>query len=156
MKSYMSSFVLSIVLLFFFTSAMSFAQDRPLRFLGQHKSPFAKEHLKQTEKMLIQHLQNDSTNSKLSAVQAIWELEQIFPTEPFSSFIGPLGDIVKNEKSEIQLRILSAIALDGLHSDNGDKVIFEASKNTADESFKNVCIAISFESSKISANLNSK
>lgn len=156
MKSYMSSFVLSIVLLFFFTSALSFAQDRPVRFLGQHKSHFAKEHLKQTEKMLIQHLQNDSTNSVLSAVQAIWELEQIFPTEPFSSFILPLIDIVKNEESEPQLRILSTLALDGLHSDQGDKVIFEASKNTTDESFKNVCIAISFESSKISAKLYSK
>jgi hypothetical protein len=149
MKSHMFSFVLSIVLLFFLTSELSFAQDRPVRFLEQHKSHFAKAHLKQTEKMLIQHLQNDSTNSKLSAVQAIWELEQIFPTEPFSLFISPLIDIVKNEESEPQLRILSTLALDGLHSDQGDKAIFEASKNTSSKSFKTLCTAISFESNKI-------
>ena len=127
-----------------------------MRFLEQHKSPFVKEHLKQTEKMLVQHLQNDSTNSKLSAVQTIRELEQIFPTEPFKSFIEPLIYIVKNEESEPQLRILSTIALDELHSDKGDKAIFEASKNTTNESFKNFCVAISFESSKIAEKVNSK
>ncbi len=39
--------------------------------------------------------------------------------------------------------------LDELHSINGDKSIFEGSKNTTNESFKNVCIAKSFKSSKV-------
>ncbi len=98
--------------------------------------------------MLLQHLQNDTTNSKLTAVQTVRELEQIFPDNSFSSFLEPLSEIVQNEESGTQLRILAAIALDELHSDAGDKAIYEAAKNSKNESVKNVCTAISFEISK--------
>ncbi len=148
MKNHMFTLVLSVTLLFFFASMLSFAQNKPTRFANQHNSQSLKKNLKTTEQMLLQHLQNDSTNSKLTAVQTFRELEQIFPDNSFSSFIEPLSDIVKNEEFATQLRILSAIALDELHSDIGDNAIYEAAKNSKDESVKNVCTAISFETSK--------
>lgn len=148
MKNRMFPFVLSMLLLFFLAGALSFAQERPTRFGEQHNSEFLKSHLKTTETMLIQHLRDTTMASELSAVQTIRELEQIFPNDAFSSFIEPLSDIVKNEKLDTQLRILAAIALDELHSDEGDKVIYEAANNSNNESVKNICRAISFEISK--------
>lgn len=148
MKKHLSFFIFSILLLFFFSGGLSFAQDRPTRFAEQHESEQVKKHLKTTEKMLLQHLKDNTTNSKLSAVQTIRELEQIFPTHAFSSFIEPLSNIVNNEELDTQLRIISAIALDELHSDKGDVVIFEAAKNSTNESVRNLCRAISFEISK--------
>lgn len=45
------------------------------------------------------------------------------------SFISTLSDIVKNEKSETQLRILSVIALYELHSDKGEQLVFPLIKD---------------------------
>ena len=147
MKTRMFRLTLSVLLLFLFVGA-SLAQERPTRFAEQHNSEFVKNHLETTEKMLLKHLTDTTTNSELSAVQTIRELEQIFPNKSFSSFIEPLSNIVKNEKLETQLRVLSAIALDELHSDKGDIAIYEVAKNSTNESVKNVCRAISFEISK--------
>ncbi len=148
MKKHFSFLIFSMLLLFFVSGGFSFAQNRPTRFAGQHDSERVKKHLETTEKMLLQHLKDNNTSSELSAVQTIRELEQIFPTNSFSSFIVPLSDIVKNEDLDTQLRILSAIALDELHSDKGDVVIYEAAKNSTNESVRNLCRAISFEISK--------
>lgn len=150
MKNRMFTFVLSIALFIIFASAISFSQDRPTRFEKQHDSQFLKKNLKTIEKMLLEHLSDNTKDSKLSAVQTIRELEDIFPDNAFSSFIEPLSEIVKNEELETQLRITAAIALDELHSDIGDKTIYEA-KNSANESVKDVCTAISFEISKAAA-----
>jgi hypothetical protein len=149
MKNHIFSFVLSIALLFFFTNALSFAQNRPTRFSEQHNSKNIKDNLKNIEKMLMQHMQNDSSNIRLSAVQTFREIEQLFPTKSFNSFIIPLKDIVENEELDVQLRITAAIALDELHSDIGDQAIYEMASNSANESVKNVCVAISFEKAKI-------
>jgi len=145
MKNRIYSSVIFLTLLFILVSALSFAQDRPTRYEEQHNSEYLKKNLKTIEKMLIKHLQNDSTNSKLSAVQTLRQLEQIFPTYSFKSFIEPLNNIVKNEELETQLRITAAITLDELHSDIGDKTIFEVSKNSTNESVRNICTAISFD-----------
>ncbi len=148
MKNHIFSSILSISLILFFVSSFSFAQDRPTRFVKQHNSQSLRKNLKTTEKMLMEHIQNDSTNSKLTAVQTFRELEQIFPDNSFNSFIEPLSGIVQNEELGTQLRILSAIALDELHSDIGDRVIYKVSKTSNNESVKNICTAISFEISK--------
>jgi len=148
MKNRIFLLAISMAFLLIFTGASSFAQDQQTRFLKQHKSHFLKAHLKQTEEMLVQALQSNSTNMCSSAAQTIRELEQIFPSESFGSFIEPLSVIIQNEKADTQLRILSALALDGLHSDNGDKVIYEVAKNTINESLKNISTALAIESIK--------
>ena len=148
MKNRIFLLALSMAFLIFFTGASSFAQEQQTRFLKQHNTHFLKDHLKQTEEMLVQALKSNSTNMSSSATQTIRELEQIFPSESFSSFIEPLSVIIKNEKADTQLRILSALALDGLHSDKGDKVIYEVAKNTTNESLKNISMALAIESYK--------
>lgn len=77
------------------------------------------------------------------SLQTLRELEQVFPNYEFNSLLDELMKLVKNEKSETQVRILSAIALDGLHSDKGDKSIYEVAKNSKDKSVKDICIALS-------------
>jgi hypothetical protein len=148
MKNRFLILVLSIAFAFFLGGSSTFAQNQPQRFLKQHKSHFLKEHLEQTEKMLVQALQSNSTDMNSSAAQTIRELEQIFPSEPFDSFLEPLSVIIRNEKADTQLRILSALALDGLHSDKGDQAIFEVAKNTTNESLKNISKALAIESFK--------
>ncbi len=154
MKNQIFTFVLSIALLFFFTSSLTFSQKRPVRYLTQHNSPFVKANLEKTEKMLLKAVGNDSANMKLSAVQSMRQMEQIFPDESFKSFIEPLINIIKNEKNGTQLRITAAIVLDELHSDLGDKAIYEVSKNCNDASVKSVCTALSTESLKVDQKLN--
>ena len=155
MKKQVFSFVFLILFFSFCFVAISFAQERTSRFKKQHDTYFVREHLETTENMLLQQLQDNKTNSKLSAVQTIRQLEEVFPTISFSLFIEPLSNIVKNEDSDTQLRIISAIALDELHSDIGDQAIYDMAKNSTNESVKNVCTAISFEVSKKAA-LSSK
>ena len=149
MKNHIFSLVLSIAILFFFANTLSYTQDRPTRFSEQHNSQTLKDNLDNIETMLLQHLQNDSSDTKLTAVQTFREIEQIFPTRSFSSFIVPLKEIVENEELDVQLRIIAVIALDELHSNIGDQAIYEMASNSMNESVKNVCIAISFEKSKI-------
>ena len=151
----LSKFSLVLSIIFFFTCSLSFAQDQNTRYLRQHKSHFLREHLKQSEEMLVKALQSNSTDMISSAAQTIRELEQIFPSEPFKSFIEPLSMIIQNEQADTQLRILSALALDGLHSDKGDKVIYEVAKNTSNESLKNVSKALAIESIKEEYKLSS-
>jgi hypothetical protein len=83
-----------------------------------------------------------------SSVQTIRELEQAFPDEAFSTFVDPLSKIVRGENYETQARILSALALDELHSDIGDKAIYEMAKNTSNQSVKDICTALAIESFK--------
>lgn len=156
MKNRIFILVISMAFLLIFTVTSSFAQDQQTRFLKQHKSHFLKEHLKQTEDMLVQALQNNSIDMNSSAVQTIRELEQIFPNESFNLFLEPLSVIIQNEKADTQLRILSALALDGLHSDKGDKVIYEVAKNTSNESLKNISKALAIESFKADDKISSK
>ena len=156
MKNRIFSILLSLTLLFFFTGTSTFAQKKPTRISKQHPTKFMKDHLKQTEESLVQALQNNSINMSSSAVQTIRELEEIFPSESFSSFLEPLMDIVKNEKADTQLRILSALALDKLHSDKGDEVIYTVAKNTTNESVKNISTALAIESFKMDNKISSK
>ena len=76
------------------------------------------------------------------------QLEQIFPEENFSSFIEPLVKIVQDENAETQARIISALALDLLHSDKGDVTIQYTAKYTSNNSVKDLCNCLSIESIK--------
>ena len=102
----------------------------------------------QTEEMLINSLMDSNPSKKATTVQDIRDLEFIYPDEPFNNFIKPLGDLLKNEKEITQVRILSAIALDGLHSDTGDQAIEEMSKTSSDQSVKELCAALLVKSQK--------
>ncbi len=144
----MNKIIISLLFAVIFLSGLIYAQDKPSRFLKQHKSYFIKDHLNQTEKMLLQSLQSNDTNMNSSAAQTIRELEQVFPDETFSLFISPLSDIVQNEKADTQSRILSALALDELHSDKGDAIIYEVAKFTNNQSVKDICNALAIESFK--------
>jgi uncharacterized membrane-anchored protein YjiN (DUF445 family) len=147
-------FSLAIILIF---SAANSAQSKPTRFAKQHNSHFLKEHLDKTEKMLLKSLQSNNANMVSSSVQTIRELEQVFPDEAFSSFINPLSKIVQDENSDTHARILSALALDELHSDFGDKAIYEIAKNSSNQSVKDICSALAIESFKADEkNLSSK
>jgi hypothetical protein len=155
-KKHFLFLVISILILLFFSSSSAFAQNNQTRLLKQHKLSFAKAHLEQTEIMLLQAIESNSVSLNSSAVQTIRELEEIFPTESFSVFIEPLSTIIQNEKADTQLRILSALALDKLHSDFGDEVIYEVAKTTSNESVKNISTALSIESFKADNKINSK
>lgn len=144
--------VVSILLFSFFmifvANETSVAQNQQSRYSKQHKSHFLKEHLSQTEKMLVQALQSGYPNMESTAAQTVRELEQIYPSEQFVSLIIPLSQIVRDDKADTQCRVLSALALDGLHSDDGDKVIFDTAKRTSNESLKAICEALAVESFK--------
>ncbi len=149
MKTRKIAYFLAIVCLFFFVSNSALAQKRPVRYLQQHNSPYIKAKLETIEKMLIKTLDQHSQSMKLSAVQSMRQIEQIFPDEPFYSFIDPLIATIKDENNHTQLRITAAIVLDELHSDKGDAAIYEISQNCSDISVKNICIALSTESLKV-------
>lgn len=104
--------------------------------------------------MLVKALEANSVSLNSTASQTIRELEQIFPDEPFEEFIEPLGKIITDEHAETESRILSALALDGLHSDSGDKVIFEVAKTTSNNSIKAICEALAVESFKAEEEMN--
>ena len=144
MKGIISSVLLSVVLF----TAFGYAQSRPSRFSDQHNSYFVKDHLDETVQMVLKAINNPNPAYVSSAVQTIREIEQVFPDEPFTSFVSPLSNILKDEKTETSTRVLSAIALDELHSNNGDKVIYEVAKKTPNQTVKSICTALAIESFK--------
>ncbi len=133
-------------------SAMLFitvnAQDQSTRFEKQHHSKFVKSNLKQTEAMILTSLGSQNNEILASSAQTIRQLELIFPENTFSSLLDPLMKIIQDEKGNTQVRILSALALDGLHSDKGDKAIYDVAKTTNNNSLKDICVALSVESFK--------
>lgn len=124
------------------------AQDQSTRYEKQHHSKFTDSHLKQSEQMLLKSIESDVVGMASSGVQTLRELEQVFPEYEFSSLLDPLIKIIKDENRDKDLRILSALALDGLHSDKGDQAIYSVSKNTKNNVVKDVCIALSVGSLK--------
>jgi len=103
---------------------------------------FQKQHMPQTEEMLINLLKDSNPTKRATAVQNIRDLEFIYPDEPFDKFLAPLTNILKDEKEPCQIRLLSAIALDELHSETGDNAIQEMSKTSSNQSVKELCSAL--------------
>lgn len=144
MKGVINLVILSFVLFI----AIGYAQSRPSRFTEQHNSYFVKDHLDETVQMILKAVNNPNPAYVSSAVQTIREIEQVFPDEPFTSFVSPLSNILQDEKTETSTRVLSAIALDELHSNDGDKVIYEVAKKTPNQTVKSICTALAIESFK--------
>jgi hypothetical protein len=124
------------------------AQDQSSRFMEQHHSKFVKSHLEVTKQMLLKAMERDDPNMQTTALQTLRDLEIIFPDDKFSSFIEPLILNVKDEKEDTEVRLLSALALENLHSDKGDAAIYDVAKNTSNKSVKDLCIIMSLESFK--------
>ncbi len=102
----------------------------------------SRQHMKRIVESLVEALNHESVGVQASAAQAIRQLEWEFPQEPLNELLDPLIYIVKNENADTRVRFLSAIALDGLHSDMGDKVIENVAKLTKNKSVMDLCEAL--------------
>lgn len=122
------------------------AQDQSTRFMEQHHSKFIKGHLEQTKEMLLEAMGSDDPNMQATAIQTLRDLEIIFQDDKFSSFIEPLTLNLKDEKEDTKVRLLSALALENLHSDKGDASIYETAQNTSNKSVKELCAVMSVKS----------
>jgi uncharacterized membrane-anchored protein YjiN (DUF445 family) len=98
--------------------------------------------MKQTIEMLIQGLNSGNPSIQTSSAQTIRQLEDIYTDLTFDEFITPLMNLVKNENADTQARILSAIALEELHSDKGDEAIEFVANSSSNKSVKDVCAAL--------------
>ncbi len=107
-----------------------------------------KQHLRQTEQSLIAALSHsESPNVQATAAQTIRELEYMLPDEPFTELIAPLTGLVKDETADTRVRFLAAIALDGLHSDDGDAVIATVAQSSGNKSMVELCGALMVKAS---------
>jgi HEAT repeat protein len=109
---------------------------------------FTKQHMKQIVESLADALEHESAGVQASAAQAIRQLEWEFPYEPLSEVLEPLIRVLKNNHADTRVRILSAIALDGLHTDTGDAVIEEMAKLCPDKSVMELCSALIIKNDK--------
>jgi hypothetical protein len=103
---------------------------------------FQKQHMVQTLEMHVELLKDSDPLKRATGVQNIRYLEFAYPDEPFSNMLTPLMERLKDENETVQVRMLSAIALEGLHNDTGDKEIEEMSKMCKNKSVKELCIAL--------------
>jgi hypothetical protein len=136
-----SCIVLSLMVIFF--TLTTFAQTAgALSRTKVLSTRFQKQHMKQTEEMLINGLKDNDPLKRATSAQNIRDLEFVYPEEPFSAFLTPLVETLKNENEVTQVRILSAIALDQLHSETGDQVIEDVAKISTNQSVKELCTAL--------------
>ena len=122
------------------------AQDQSSRYMKQHNSKFLTKHLDKTKESLLQAMESDDSNMQLSAIQTLRDLEIIFQDDKFSDFIEPLIHNVQDESENTQVRILSALALENLHSNKGDETIYSVAKSTSNQSLKDLCTVMSIKS----------
>ena len=119
----------------FITTFAAQAQNTPTRF--------QKQHLKQTVTGLVKALNTTETPlMQRQAVQTIRKLEWLFPNEDFVEFVAPLMKLITDENGDTQTRMLAAMALDGLHSDEGDNTIVRMSKTSSNKSIQELCMAL--------------
>jgi hypothetical protein len=103
---------------------------------------FQKQHMPQTLGMHIELLKDSDLSKRATAVQNIRDMEFAYPDEPFKDLLTPLMERLKDENETTYVRLLSAMALDGLHYDIGDRTIDEVSKKTSNQSVKELCYAL--------------
>lgn len=104
--------------------------------------------MKQIVESLADALSHESAGVQASAAQAIRQLEWEFPQEPFTELLEPLMRVVKDENEDTRVRLLSAIALDGLHSDIGDGAIEAVAKYSPNKSIMELCGALIIKNDK--------
>ena len=130
--------------------AASLAQNlSTTRLEKQHgASHFQKSHLKQTEASLLMSLDSTWQGDQQAAIQTVRDLEQMFPTYEFASLIKPLERILKDANGDPVARRLAALALDELHSDAGDAVIYDVASASDDKGLQTLCKALQVGSGK--------
>ena len=109
---------------------------------------FQRQHMTQTLEMHINLLTDSNPSIRAMAIQNIRDMEFAYPNESFSDLLTPLMKRIQDENESTQVRILSAMALDGLHSDKGDQAIEEISKTTSNQVIKEICTALLVKSQK--------
>jgi hypothetical protein len=113
------------------------------RLEAQHKATRSMgRHLAQHEESLLKTLETSTPLVQAQVVQTIRELEQMYPTYPFKASIQPLAAKLKDESADGVVRLLSALALDELHSDAGDATIREVAASTKDKGLQVLCNAL--------------
>ena len=145
----MTRYILVFVVAFIAPSFMAFsqapAQTQAQPTLHSAGTRFQKQHLKQTEDMLITGLKSDNPEIQATSAQTIRDLEQLFPEESFDALIIPMRRFLKNEAMETKSRMLVAVALDALHSDDGDAAIAEIAHTSTDAALQQLCKALSIK-----------
>jgi hypothetical protein len=133
MKHVLMFFGLALVM---FTLSVN-AQEQPTRY--------KKQHLKKIEQQIVSALKNDNPEILNSAAATIRQLEMTYPEESFDPFVKPLIHILKDEKADARTRLLVALALDGLHSDEGDDALMEIAKSSSNKSLQDLCSALTYK-----------
>jgi hypothetical protein len=131
----MQRFLLPLAVCVLLFTAGAQAQEAPSRF--------QKQHFKRTLTMLIQNLESGHTDIQVSSVQAIREMQMEFPDESFDRLMKPLTTVLKDENGDTILRLLSAMALDAMHTDEGDSLITQLSQSSSNKSLQDQCKALS-------------
>jgi hypothetical protein len=134
-------FVISLVTIFLAITADAQTAGANTRSNLQ-ATRFQKQHMSQTLEMHVNLLTDSNPTKRAMAVQNIRDMEFAYPDEPFKDLVTPLMERLKDENETTQVRILSAMTLDGLHSDTGDQTIEEVSKTTSNQSIKELCTAL--------------
>jgi len=116
------------------------------RFENQHKiSHLVEKHLPQTELNLRVSINSPNASVQQSALQALRDLERLFPAYPFDSLLVTLELLLKDTKADILSRTLAALALEDLHSDAGDAIIKDM-LNAEDKELQTLCSALMLKS----------
>ena len=142
----MKQIFINLLALTLFVTIATHAQDQATRFIKQHNSKFIKERLEQTKGSLLEAMKSDDSHMQITAIQTLRDLEIVFPEDKFSSFIEPLIINVKDENENTDVRILSMLALENLHSDKGDASIYFVSQNTLNKSVKDLSVCMAYKS----------
>lgn len=98
--------------------------------------------LPQIQEQLATVLRTGTPVMQAQTIQTIRELTQMFPTYPFDSLLVPLEQQLTDDDADSVVRLLSALALDELHSDAGDAVIRAVAGTSKDESLRTLCSAL--------------
>ena len=137
-----------ILVLFGISFNILIAQEKlsNTRFENQHKiSRLIEKHLPQTEINLRVSINSQNASVQQSALQALRDLERLFPVYPFDSLLVPLELLLKDSKADILSRTLAALALEDLHSDAGDAIIKDM-LNAEDKELQTLCSALMLKS----------
>lgn len=113
------------------------------RIEAQHKPPSSMTaHVSQYETNLVKMLDNENVTVQAQAVQTIRDLEQMFPKYAFKLSLAPLEKKLKDENADVTVRLLSALALDELHSDAGDAVIKDMANASPNKGLQALCVSL--------------
>ena len=139
-------FVILVLFGIFFNILIAQEKLSNTRFENQHKiSRLVEKHLPQTEMNLRVSINSQNASVQQSALQALRDLERLFPSYPFDSLLVTLELLLKDTKADILSRTLAALALEDLHSDAGDAIIKDM-VNAEDKELQTLCSALILKS----------